>query len=210
MKNTAQVVLINPEGLILGVSRKDNHRDFGLPGGKMDPEDMGDPMATAIRETKEETGLDITNLRLVFATHKGGYMGYTYLADYSGEINHNEPHVVGWKAMEVLINGSFGKYNKLVSESLKDMKIDFQMAIDIDALSAELDVMITKHYNGHIKFSGLRDSWMSNGTYEIYFDDEDGELEETFGFDKSLDRKLEALSDKYGVRIGLCSDYYGK
>lgn len=207
---TAQVVLINEEGLVLGVSRKDNHKDFGLPGGKMDPEDNGDPMVTAIRECKEETGLDISNLRLVFATHKNGNMGYTYLADYSGEINHNEPHVVGWKAMEVLVNGSFGKYNKLVSESLKDMKIDFQMAIDLVTLSNELDEMITEHYNGNIKFSGLRNSWISNGSYEIYFDDEDGELEETFGFDKRLDKKLEALGDKYGVRVGLCSDYYGK
>jgi hypothetical protein len=49
---TAQVVLINEEGLILGVSRKDNHTDFGLVGGKMDPEDNNDPMITAIRECK--------------------------------------------------------------------------------------------------------------------------------------------------------------
>ena len=51
---TAQVVLINKEGLILGVSRKTNHCDFGLPGGKMDPEDGGNPIVTAIRETREE------------------------------------------------------------------------------------------------------------------------------------------------------------
>jgi 8-oxo-dGTP pyrophosphatase MutT (NUDIX family) len=94
MKYTAQVVLINEEGLILGVSRKDNHKDMGLPGGKMEDEDMGNIQITAQRETKEETGLDIRNLQLIFATHKDGYMGYTYLAQYSGEINHNEPHVV--------------------------------------------------------------------------------------------------------------------
>jgi hypothetical protein len=35
---TAQVVLINPDGLVLGVSKHD-HTDFGLIGGKMDPED---------------------------------------------------------------------------------------------------------------------------------------------------------------------------
>ena len=207
---TAQVVLINEEGLILGVSRKDNHKDFGLPGGKMDPEDDNDPTTTAIRECKEETGLDISQLQLVFATHKNGNMGYTYLAKYSGEIEHNEPHVVGWKAMEVLINGSFGKYNKLVSESLKDMGVDFQMSIDLKTLSVELDEMITKHYKGHIKFGGLRNSWISNGSYEIYFEDEYNELEETFGFDKQLDNKLEALGDKYGIRLGLCSDYYSK
>ena len=122
---TAQVILLNEEGLVLGVSRKTNHDDFGLAGGKMDPEDNGDPIATAIRETKEETGLDIYDLHLVFAIHKNGNMGYTYLAKYSGEINHNEPHVVKWVPFEILLKGSFGKYNRLVSESLDDMGVKY-------------------------------------------------------------------------------------
>ena len=122
---TAQVVLINDEGLVLGVSRKTNHSDFGLPGGKMDPEDLDNPMNTAIRECKEETGLDISDLKLVFAIHKGGNMGFTYLAKYNGEINHNEPHVVKWVEFQTLVRGSFGRYNQLVAESLDDMDIDY-------------------------------------------------------------------------------------
>jgi 8-oxo-dGTP pyrophosphatase MutT (NUDIX family) len=121
---SACVVLINPEGLVLGVSRKNNHNDFGLPGGRMEPED-GSPMVTAYRETLEETGLKISNLRLVFAIHKGGNMGYTYLADYEGEINHNEPHVVKWVEFRTLVRGSFGRYNQLVAESLDDMDVDY-------------------------------------------------------------------------------------
>jgi hypothetical protein len=208
---TAQVVLINPQGLVLGVSRKDNHNDFGLPGGKMDPEDDNNPMTTAIRECKEETGLEITNLRLIFAIHKSGNMGYTYLADYSGEIEHNEPHVVAWKPMEVLINGSFGRYNQMVSESLTDMGVKYQLSIDIEALSQELDVLVTEHYNGYLKFKCVRKTnWLGNH-YEIYFEEEfGGELEETFGDDPKLDKKLEALGNKYGTRIGLDSGYYSK
>ncbi len=122
---TAQVVLLNEDGLVLGVSRKTDHNDFGLPGGKMDPEDNNDPMVTAIRETKEETGLDISDLKLVFAIHKGGNMGFTYLAKYVGEINHNEPHVVKWVEFKTLVRGSFGRYNQLVAESLDDMDIDY-------------------------------------------------------------------------------------
>lgn len=122
---TAQVVLINEEGLVLGVSRKTDYNDFGLPGGKMDPEDDNDPTNTAIRETLEETGLQISNLRLVFAIHKSGNMGYTYLANYKGEINHNEPHVVKWVPFERLIAGSFGRYNQLVSESLDDIGVKY-------------------------------------------------------------------------------------
>lgn len=126
MKQTAQVVIINKEtGEVLGVSRKNNHNDFGLPGGKMEPYDSDAPMLTAYRETLEETGIKVSNLVLVFAIHKDGYMGYTYLADYSGEINHNEPHVVKWVPFRKLIEGSFGKYNKLVSESLDDMGIKY-------------------------------------------------------------------------------------
>ncbi len=124
-KVSAQVVLLNEEGLVLGVSRKDNHDDFGLVGGRMESIDNNDPKATAIRECKEETGLDIVDLELVFAIHKGGNMGYTYLAKYTGEINHNEPHVVKWVSFNKLIEGSFGKYNKLVSESLDDLGVKY-------------------------------------------------------------------------------------
>src|ERR1035438_3102120 len=111
IKYTAQVVIINKEtGEVLGVSRKTDHNDFGLPGGKMDDVDDGDPMETAVRETREETGLTITNMQLIFAIHKGGYMGFTYLAECTGEIHHNEPHVVKWLPFNVLIEGSFGRY----------------------------------------------------------------------------------------------------
>ena len=122
---TSQVVLLNEDGLVLGVSRKTNHNDFGLAGGKLEDIDNDNPISAAIREAKEETGLDVYNLKLIFAIHKNGNMGYTYLANYSGNINHNEPHVVKWVPFSVLINGSFGKYNQLVSESLDDMGIQY-------------------------------------------------------------------------------------
>lgn len=127
MKITAQVVILNEDGLVLAVSRKDNHDDFGLPGGKMEEIDGNDPIETAIRETLEETGIKIWGLHLIFAMHKDGYMGYTYIAyGHDGEINHNEPHVVEWVPFEVIMNGSFGKFNTLVSESLDDMGIKYQ------------------------------------------------------------------------------------
>ena len=125
MKISAQVVLINEEGLVLGVSRKTDHNDMGLAGGKKDPDDK-DEMAAAIREVKEETGLDIYDLQLVFAMHKQGYMGYTYLAKYYGEINHDEPHIVKWVPFSVIMQGSFGRFNELVAESLEDMGVYFK------------------------------------------------------------------------------------
>jgi len=209
IKVSAQVVLINPEGYILGVSRKDDHNDFGLPGGKMDPEDNGDPKITAIRETKEETGLDVTNLRLIFAIHKDGFMGFTYLAEGVGVIEHNEPHVVKWQPMEVLVNGRFGKYNKLVSESMNDMGITYKYNVDVMAIKEDVSRVITEHFKGELKVEFIRKSWNDN-SYIVYFVDEKGELEESFGFDKKLDARFDALSRKYGVTIRIDSSYYCK
>jgi hypothetical protein len=209
IKVSAQVVLINPEGYILGVSRKDDHNDFGLPGGKMDPEDNGDPKITAIRETKEETGLDVTNLRLIFAIHKDGFMGFTYLAEGVGVIEHNEPHVVKWQPMEVLVNGRFGKYNKLVSESMNDMGIQYKYNVDVMAIKEDVSKVINEHFKGELQVEFVRKSW-SNNSYVVYFVDETGELEETFGFDKKLDARFDALSRKYGVTIRIDSSYYCK
>lgn len=208
---TAQVVLINPEGLILAVSRKDNHNDFGLPGGKMDPEDNNDPMATAIRECKEETGLDITNLRLVFAIHKSGNMGYTYLADYSGEINHNEPHVVAWKPMQVLINGSFGRYNEMVSESLTSMGVSFEMDIDEETLKNELNEFMENHTFNCLKVT-VKDirkekDWLGKSQYTLYLT---GVVEESCDFDSRFTEGIEAIGARYGVKIRIPSYYYSK
>jgi 8-oxo-dGTP diphosphatase len=122
-----QVVIVNEEGLVCLVSRKHNHSDFGLIGGKVD--DGETPEQAIVRECKEETGIKITNLRLVFAMHRKGRMGYTYIADYTGDIDYNkedEPHVVKWAKMVEATKGSFAYWNKMVTESLKSMGVDLK------------------------------------------------------------------------------------
>lgn len=208
---TAQVVLINELGLVLGVSRKDNHTDFGLPGGKMDPEDNNDPMVTAIRECKEETGLDVSELQLVFAIHKSGNMGYTYLAKYSGEINHNEPHVVKWVPMQVLINGSFGRYNELVSESLLSMGVPFQMDIDVETLKDELNSFMENHkFDGNtVSVKDLRKekNWLGKSQYTLYLR---GVSEETCDIDTKFTDGIEAIGARHGVKVSVPHYYYCK
>lgn len=123
----AQVVIINDKGEICLVSRKKDHDDFGLPGGKVD---LGESFeAAAIREVKEETGLDIYNLELIFAMHRKGRMGHTFLADYKGKFDYDkeeEPHVVKWGKMKDATDGSFGYWNKLVKESLDSLGIKYK------------------------------------------------------------------------------------
>jgi hypothetical protein len=208
---TAQVVLINEEGLILGVSRKDNHNDFGLIGGKGEIEDNGDPMATAIRECKEETGLDVSDLDLVFAIHKSGNMGYTYLAKYEGEINHNEPHVVKWVPMQVLINGSFGRYNELVSESLTSLGIKYQLDINEETLKEELNEFMLDHtFNGlkvSVKDIRKEKDWLGKSQYTLYLR---GVIEETCNFDTRFTEGIDAVGARHGVKIRIPSYYYSK
>lgn len=208
---TAQVVLINQDGLVLGVSRKDDHTNFGLAGGKMEDIDNNDPMATAIRECKEETGLDVTNLRLAFAIHKDGNMGYTYLADYEGEINHDEPHVVKWVPFQVLINGRFGKYNKMVSESLDDMGIKYQMDIDVDLLKHTLTMFVEYNdFNGY-KISTIiphkRINWLGHSVYELELH---GVPRGTCDFDTEFSNGLKRIGDEFGVKVEIPNEYYSK
>ena len=124
MNGTVQVVLLNPDGLVLGVSRKTDHNDFGLVGGSLEDYDKT-PELGAIRETKEETGLDISNLRLIYVkTSSDGRIGYTYLADWTGDIAYDEPHVVKWTTFSELIKGSFGRWNLEVYHSLLNLGIN--------------------------------------------------------------------------------------
>jgi ADP-ribose pyrophosphatase YjhB (NUDIX family) len=127
MKYAVQAVILNDKGEVLAVSRKDNHDDFGLVGGKVDPEDHT-PTFAMLREVKEETGLTINRdtMEIVFQMHKDGYMGITYLVkDWEGEIQTDEPHVVKWTTFNEIMRGSFGKWNNMVRESLNSMGIEF-------------------------------------------------------------------------------------
>lgn len=123
MNKTAHCLIINEKNEILCVSRKDDHNDFGIAGGKCEPEIDKTILDTAVRETLEETGIRVLDEdpQLLLAIHKNGFMSYTFLIEnWEGEFNYSEPHVVKWGNWEDLINGRFGKYNRLLMESYND------------------------------------------------------------------------------------------
>ena len=125
VKYAVQAVILNDKNEVLAVSRKDNHLDFGLPGGKVEEDDL--LMTDAIaREVYEETGLiiDVWSMELVFSMHRNKYMGFTYyIKDWEGEINTKEPHIVKWTNFGEITNGSFGEWNSLVADSMESMGI---------------------------------------------------------------------------------------
>lgn len=111
-------LLINDDGKILGVSRKTNLNDWNLPGGKAEPGET--PEETAIRETKEETGLDISNLTLLRTEPRDGGVVSYYHADFTGKISSSEEGAVSWLTWNDLLKpeNTYHKTNRRLFEML--------------------------------------------------------------------------------------------
>lgn len=96
------------DGKILAVSRKDNHSDMGLPGGKVEENESFEE--AAIREMKEETGLTIYNLIFIKRSFYKNYDISVFSADFFGEIYSEEKHIIDWINPEILLRSTAGDY----------------------------------------------------------------------------------------------------
>merc|ERR1712139_342905 len=95
--NVAVCVLVfdRQNNNFLSVSLKNDFNDFNLPGGKLENHETFEE--AAIRETKEESGIDIYNLKFLYMNFDNDIEVYTYYTcDFVGEINTREKHVVKW------------------------------------------------------------------------------------------------------------------
>lgn len=131
LPKAASAWIIHESGLVLAVSRKHDENDLGLPGGKLDPNETF--REAAIRETKEETNLDIIEAVPVFAAPCGTpgihhvHWCMTFLCKATGELRRMEKGRVLWTTPERLIKkpdgsfNSFGEYNGAVQKALSTM-----------------------------------------------------------------------------------------
>lgn len=112
----ASVFIPTLDGGMLGVSRKDDHDDWGLPGGKVE---SGEPLVdAAIRETFEETGVRVfrKDLTLLFqgpARTPGRVMFVFRAEDWQGPVASKEGALVRWITWSDLERGSFGDFHKV-------------------------------------------------------------------------------------------------
>ena len=118
------VLIINKDkNNFLSVSLKEDHTDFNLPGGKVEINETLEE--AAIREVREETGLNVFNLHFL---HKDDDMDFEvityYTLDYHGIIHTNESHLVKWLPFYELNNSKkWTEYNSMVYNKFLELKI---------------------------------------------------------------------------------------
>lgn len=118
----ACVLIMNKDGQILAVSRKDNKEDFGLPGGKVEPGET--PIEAALRELFEETGYQAIEPRyhMIYHAENDGKLAVTYQLDAAALKQVKTPTesgVVSWVSPDVLAAGkTFGDYNRSLFKTI--------------------------------------------------------------------------------------------
>jgi ADP-ribose pyrophosphatase YjhB (NUDIX family) len=129
MREAAVMLVVNSDGYILGVSRRDDITKFGLPGGKCEPGET--PAESAVRETKEETCIMVYACDPIYtreepASHPGGLSFFTYCyyaVNWQGTPKDSEEGVVKWLTVDELTSssGAFPVYNRNTIDAFKKL-----------------------------------------------------------------------------------------
>ena len=110
-------LIYNEEGDVLSVSRKNDHNDLGLPGGRVEPNETD--LEALIREVKEETGLDVISAVPYFERVDGDFIATVFDVDWTGTISSAESAAIKWVNFDELLKGSFGEYNRVLESHIR-------------------------------------------------------------------------------------------
>lgn len=113
---SACVLIWRQDGKVLGVSRSDDPEAFTLPGGSVEGgEELAD---AAVRELKEETGVEVEGLTPVFHALDHANLCTAFegspLPLEEFQPREGEKGVVKWCTPTELANGPCGEYNQLL------------------------------------------------------------------------------------------------
>lgn len=125
MRKAAVMLVVNEDGLILSVERKNKKGKFGLAGGKCEENEA--TMAAAIRETFEETKITVHECIFLCSREEGAEIagGESFITDcyvataWDGSPQSPEGLEVLWLPASALLSnsvGAFPEYNKIAIE----------------------------------------------------------------------------------------------
>lgn len=120
----ASVAVIINNGKFLGVTRKNQPDNWGLPGGKKNKNES--PEECCLRELEEETGFKgkIISFLLSRTDITVNKQVNAYLVEIvSGNMIPEDSIKVDWISEKELLSGVFKNYNKQTFEKLKQLKI---------------------------------------------------------------------------------------
>lgn len=104
----------------VGVTRKNDFNDWGLPGGKVEPTE--DPVTAIIREVFEETGIRAQSVIHLTSRMVNDYAVLTYIVDGIGHPETQEGEgLCDWKTEDELSAGVFGEYNRQRFKDLEEI-----------------------------------------------------------------------------------------
>lgn len=165
-------LVIDTSGNILSVTRKTDHSDWGLPGGKLDAGESY--LQGLVRETLEETGLTIEPINLdYYEAVDSDYIVRTYICKITNikmvPTSKQESGLVEFKKPIELLKSSFKDYNlncflffhiildfESIKDLFKDIRRHFSISVEDQAkllkdslnyytpISKELNITITE------------------------------------------------------------------